>query len=149
MRAVVQRVKEASVSVDGELISQIGHGFMALVAVMDGDAPSDIEYIRKKLCALRVFEDENEKMNLAIGDVENGEMLIISQFTLAGDARKGNRPSFIESAAPEAGLEYYNKLCELVGETIPVKRGVFGAHMEVSLINDGPVTILLDSRKLF
>ncbi|MGI5899666.1 MAG: D-aminoacyl-tRNA deacylase [Christensenellales bacterium] len=148
MRAVVQRVLQASVSVEGELISQIGKGFMVLVAVMDGDTPADIGYIAKKLCALRVFEDEDGKMNRSITDV-GGRMLIISQFTLAGDARKGNRPGFTASAQPDIAQEYYDLLCDSVSKTVPVEKGIFAADMQVALINDGPVTILLDSGKLF
>ncbi len=148
MRAVVQRVLEASVSVDGELISQIDKGFMVLVAVMDGDSRADVEYMAKKLCALRVFEDENGKMNRAITDI-GGQMLVISQFTLAGDARKGNRPGFTASAHPDIAQEYYDLLCDEVSKAVPVKKGVFAADMQVSLVNDGPVTILLDSTKLF
>ena len=149
MRAVVQRVLQASVAINGQLHSKIGAGFLVLLCVMDGDGEADISYMIKKLTGLRVFEDGQGKMNLAIGDIK-GEMLIVSQFTLAGDARHGNRPSFIQSAPPQIGQDFYQRVCRGIAQAgIPVQTGVFAADMQVSLINDGPVTILLDSRKLF
>lgn len=148
MRAVVQRVKSASVSVDGEIINQIGKGFMVLLGIETGDSNKDLSYICDKVTGLRVFEDENDKMNLSVKDI-SGEILLISQFTLLGDARNGKRPSFIAAARPEEATGLYEKaLCEM-NKSVPTKGGVFGAHMEVELINDGPVTIMLESRRLF
>lgn len=148
MRAVVQKVENSSVSVDGELISEIDKGFMVLLAVKDSDTLEDLEYIKRKIARLRIFEDNDGKLNLSIKDV-GGEILLISQFTLYGDARKGNRPSFIESAKPDKAEEYYEIMIEeLEKEGIYVKAGKFQTHMKVSLINDGPVTILLDSERI-
>lgn len=149
MRAVVQRVTQASVTVVDQLFSQIGKGYLVLLCVMEGDGDADAAYMVKKLMGLRVFEDENGRMNRSITDV-GGEFLIVSQFTLAGDARHGNRPSFIQSAAPELGQALYERVCaQIAAQGIFVKTGVFAADMQVSLVNDGPVTILLDSGKLF
>ncbi|WP_243342993.1 D-aminoacyl-tRNA deacylase [Anaerococcus sp. AGMB09787] len=148
MRAVVQKVENSSVSVDGELISEIDKGFMVLLAVKDSDTLEDLEYIKRKIAKLRIFEDNDGKLNLSIKDV-GGEILLISQFTLYGDARKGNRPSFIESAKPDKAEEYYEIMIEeLEKEGISVKAGKFQTHMKVSLINDGPITILLDSERI-
>lgn len=148
MRAVVQKVENSSVSVDGELISEIDKGFMVLLAVKDSDTLEDLEYIKRKIAKLRIFEDNDGKLNLSIKDV-GGEILLISQFTLYGDARKGNRPSFIESAKPDKAEEYYEIMIEeLEKEGVSVKAGKFQTHMKVSLINDGPVTILLDSERI-
>ncbi|WP_459128886.1 D-aminoacyl-tRNA deacylase [Guggenheimella bovis] len=149
MRAVVQRVKYSKIEVDQELISEIGVGLMVLLGVSVDDTEEDAEYMIKKIPELRIFEDEEEKMNLTVKDVQ-GSIQIISQFTLYGDARKGRRPSFIEAARPELGLKLYELVCEKIealGHT--VKRGSFGADMQVSLLNDGPVTILLDSKRGF
>ena len=140
MRAVVQRVSEASVSIEGNVKGSIGRGFMVLLGVEDIDEQADLDYICEKLTGLRVFEDSEGKMNLSITDI-GGEILLISQFTLFGDARKGRRPSFIKAARPEKAIP--------MRETVPVQCGEFGADMQVSLINDGPVTILLDSRRTF
>lgn len=149
MRAVVQRVKAASVEAEEKIIAEIGKGFLVLVCVMEGDTPKDMDYIVQKLSKLRVFEDENGKMNLDIGKI-GGEMLVVSQFTLAGDARHGNRPGFSASAAPDYANEMYLKLCGALNDIgIPTQHGQFGADMQVKLCNDGPVTILLDSTKLF
>ncbi len=149
MRAVVQRVLDANLCVEGKEISRIGQGYVVLVAVMEGDTEKDIDYMAKKLCNLRIFEDADGKMNKNITDV-GGAMLIVSQFTLAGDARKGNRPSFITSAAPDLARTYYDTLCERVQAAgIPVQKGIFAADMKVNLTNDGPVTILLDSAREF
>lgn len=149
MRAVVQRVLDANLRVDGEEISRIGQGYVVLVAVMEGDTEKDIDYMTKKLCNLRIFEDDEGKMNKSIQDV-SGQMLIVSQFTLAGDARKGNRPSFISSAEPTLARNYYDTLCERVQAAgVPVQKGIFAADMKVNLTNDGPVTILLDSTRGF
>ena len=149
MRAVVQRVTQASVSVAGEVRGRIAQGFMVLIGVQDGDTQEDLRYIAEKVPNLRVFEDENGKMNRSLIDI-GGEILAVSQFTLLGDARGGRRPSFIAAARPETADPLYEELvADWRGRGIRVDTGVFGADMQVSLVNDGPVTILLDSRKLF
>jgi len=149
MRLVVQRVLESSVSIDGKIVGRSGRGYMVLCGVEEGDTEKDLEYCVKKTVGLRVFEDDAGKMNRSIIDV-GGEVLAISQFTLHGDARHGNRPSFITAARPETAVPLYNAYCEgLRKQGIHVETGEFGADMKVSLINDGPVTILLDSRKVF
>ena len=148
MRAVVQRVSEASVSIDGEVVSSIGRGFLVLLGVHTSDEKADADYIIKKITGLRVFEDSEGKMNLPLKSVD-GELLIVSQFTLYGDARHGNRPAFIEAALPDKAIPLYGYVVEKLGESFRVATGVFGADMKVSLINDGPVTILLDSKKNF
>ena len=149
MRAVVQRVTQASVSVAGEVRGRIAQGFMVLIGVQDGDTQEDLRYIAEKVPNLRVFEDENGKMNRSLMDI-GGEILAVSQFTLLGDARGGRRPSFIAAAWPETADPLYEELvADWRGRGIRVDTGVFGADMQVSLVNDGPVTILLDSRKLF
>ena len=149
MRAIIQKVTKASVVVEDDLISEIGNGYMILIAVKDTDNEDDLAYIKRKIANLRIFEDEEGKMNLSLKDT-GGEILLVSQFTLYGDARKGNRPSFTESAGLEKANDYYEKLRdELVNEGFIVKTGQFQAHMEVSLVNDGPVTIILDSERIF
>ena len=148
MRAVVQRVREASVSIGGEAVGSIGQGFLVLLGVHSSDERKDADYIIKKVSGLRVFEDGEGKMNLSLADA-NGELLIVSQFTLYGDARHGNRPAFIEAALPEKAIPLYEYVVEKLREVFRVETGRFGADMQVSLINDGPVTILLDSKKLF
>ena len=149
MRAIIQKVTKANVVVEGDLISEIGNGYMILIAVKDTDNEDDLAYIKRKIANLRIFEDEEGKMNLSLKDT-GGEILLVSQFTLYGDARKGNRPSFTESAGLEKANAYYEKLRdELVNEGFIVKTGQFQAHMEVSLVNDGPVTIILDSERIF
>jgi len=149
MRAVIQRVSEASVTVDGEQLGAIGQGYMVLLGVEREDTDQDLRYICDKIAGLRVFTDSEDKMNLSIQDV-GGEILMISQFTLCGDARHGRRPSFIEAARPEEANAYYEKAIEnLSARGIPVATGKFQAHMMVSLVNNGPVTIMLDSRKRF
>lgn len=148
MRAIIQKVTEASVVVDKEKVSEIGPGFMVLLGVKDTDDKEDLAYIKKKISKLRIFEDDDEKMNLSLKDV-GGEILVVSQFTLYGDARKGNRPSFTDSAKAEKAKEYYEILIdELREEGFNVKTGVFQTHMQVSLVNDGPVTIILDSERI-
>ncbi len=148
MRAVIQKVKKASVSVDNKLVSEIGYGFMILLGVKDTDKEEDIEYIKKKISKLRIFEDNEGKMNLSLKDV-GGEILMVSQFTLYGDARKGNRPSFSQSAKADKAEKYYEILInQLKEEGFEVKTGIFQTHMEVSLVNDGPVTIILDSERI-
>ena len=149
MRLVIQRVLESSVSIDGEVTGKIGPGYMVLCGVEVGDTNDDLQYCVKKTLGLRVFEDENGKMNRSIQDV-GGQILAISQFTLHGDARRGNRPSFITAARPELAVPMYDAYCKALREAgIHVETGVFQADMKVSLINDGPVTILIDSRRLF
>ncbi|EEI87119.1 D-tyrosyl-tRNA(Tyr) deacylase [Anaerococcus lactolyticus ATCC 51172] len=149
MRAIIQKVKRASVKVENELISEIGNGYLVLLAVKQTDDDDDLAYIKKKISNLRIFEDEDGKLNLSIKDT-GGEILLVSQFTLYGDARKGNRPSFTMSAGLEKANNYYERLSdELISEGFTVKTGKFQAHMEVSLINDGPVTIILDSERIF
>lgn len=148
MRAVVQRVSEASVSVEGTTVSKIGRGFMVLIGVEQGDVEDDARYIAEKLLHLRVFEDEDDKMNLSIMDV-GGEMLLVSQFTLLGDCRKGRRPSFVKAERPEEADKLYESVCEILSSSLPVKKGVFQTHMMVALVNDGPVTLLIDSKKRF
>jgi D-tyrosyl-tRNA(Tyr) deacylase len=146
MRVVIQKVSEASVSVEGETLGVIKKGFMLLVGVGQEDTDADVDYLSRKIANLRVFEDDQGKMNLALKDVE-GEILSISQFTLLANTKKGNRPSFIEAATPETGDLLYEKLNDsLRAEGFTVKTGRFGAHMQVQLINDGPVTILIDSK---
>lgn len=149
MRAIIQRVTKASVKVDNELISEIGNGYMILLAVKETDMDDDLAYIKKKISNLRIFEDEDGRMNLSLKDT-GGEILLISQFTLYGDARKGNRPSFTMSAGLEKANDYYERLRdELIDEGFTVKTGQFQSHMQVSLVNDGPVTIILDSERIF
>ena len=149
MRLVVQKVTRASVSVEGEMVSSIGDGFLVLVGVEEGDTDKDMQYCADKLCGLRIFEDADDKLNLSIQDV-GGSMLLVSQFTLAGDARHGNRPSFSGAARPEEAEPLCAQVkADLEAAGLRVETGRFRTHMEVSLVNDGPVTILLDSRKDF
>ncbi|MEQ2129126.1 D-aminoacyl-tRNA deacylase [Caldanaerobacter subterraneus] len=149
MRAVVQRVTRGEVRVDGEVVGAIGKGFVVLVGIAEDDTEEDIAYMADKLVNLRVFEDEEGKMNLSLLDV-GGEMLLVSQFTLMGDVRKGRRPSFTSAKRPEEALEYFNKLVEEVRKKgVKVETGKFQAMMKVLIENDGPVTILIDSKKLF
>lgn len=149
MRAVVQRVDKAKVTVDGKIVGEISRGLMVLVGVVEGDTEKDVQYLADKVIGLRIFEDEAEKMNLSVKDI-GGEMLSVSQFTLYGDCRKGKRPSFDKAAKPETAIVLYEKFNELCRQqNIKVETGVFGAHMLVELANNGPVTILLDSSKMF
>lgn len=144
MKLVVQRVKNAQVDVDGKTVGKIEKGFMVLLGVTHNDTKKEADYLIKKLCNLRVFEDENEKMNLGLKDV-NGQLLIISQFTLYADCTGGNRPSFINAARPEIAEPLYDYFCnECEKNGIHVEKGIFGADMKVSLLNDGPVTIVLE-----
>jgi D-tyrosyl-tRNA(Tyr) deacylase len=146
MRVLIQRVKRAKVVVDGNNVADTKQGLLLLVGVGKDDGAGDIENMAKKIANLRIFEDEYGKMNLNVKQV-NGEILSIPQFTLYADTRKGNRPGFDFSAEPNTAKEYWNKLNELLRQDdIIVKAGVFGAHMEVELVNDGPVTIWLDSK---
>lgn len=148
MRAVVQRVSQAFVRVDGKIVGQIEKGLMVLIGVHVDDTEKDLDYIYKKVTGLRIFEDENEQMNLGLEDV-NGQLLVVSQFTLYGDGRKGRRPSFIESARPEKAIPLYEGFLERAKkDNIKCESGIFGADMKVEIHNDGPVTILLDSSKI-
>ena len=149
MRAVVQRVTESSVTVDGQITGATDEGLVVLIGVEKGDTDKDAGYIADKVSGLRIFEDENEKMNLSVKDV-GGSILAISQFTLLGDVRKGKRPSFITAEDPEIANRLYQQVCESIrNEGIKVETGIFQAHMLVKINNNGPVTILLDSRKTF
>lgn len=149
MRAVVQRVKKSSVTVDEKITGKIGQGLMVLIGVEDGDSEKDAEYIADKVCGLRIFEDEQGKMNLSVEDI-GGEVLAVSQFTLLADARKGRRPSFTKAATPTEANDLYRKVIEKIeSRNINVEEGVFQAEMMVEIHNDGPVTILLDSNKMF
>lgn len=148
MKLVIQRVKEASVSVENKVIGKIGNGFMVLLGISNTDTEEIADKMVNKLVNLRIFEDENGKTNLSLKDV-NGELLIISQFTLYADCRKGNRPSFINAGKPDEANRLYEYVIAKCHEEIPIVRhGEFGAHMEVSLINHGPFTIVLDSLEI-
>ena len=149
MRAVIQRVASASVTVGGEVVGQIAKGFLVLLGVSESDTQDDVVYMAQKIVGLRVFEDSDGKMNLGLQDVA-GSMLVVSQFTLLGDCRKGRRPSFVAAARPEIAKRLYETfVAEVRGQGVPVETGRFQQHMDVALVNDGPVTLLLDSRKLF
>lgn len=144
MKLVVQRVKEAKVEVDEKMVGKINKGFLVLIGVTHEDKKEQADYLVKKLCNLRVFEDKNGKMNLGLKDIE-GELLIVSQFTLYADCSNGNRPSFTNAARPEKANELYEYFCkECEKNDIKVEKGIFGADMKVSLINDGPVTIIIE-----
>ena len=149
MRAVIQRVSRAQVSVGEETVGKIGHGILVLVGVSKTDTQADADYLATKITGLRIFEDENGKMNLSVAD-RGGEVLAVSQFTLHGDARKGRRPSFDEAAPPELAKQLYEYFVGRVQESgIRCQTGRFQAMMQVELVNDGPVTVLLDSKRLF
>jgi D-aminoacyl-tRNA deacylase len=149
MRAVIQRVSRAAVRVDGAVVGAVGRGLLVLLGVARGDGPDDAQALADKVAGLRIFEDPAGKMNLAVAEAGGG-VLVVSQFTLLGDARKGNRPGFSDAAPPEEANALYEAVCDqLRARGLPVATGVFRAHMEVELVNDGPVTILLDSRRLF
>lgn len=149
MRAIVQRVDHASVTVDGQVTGRAKRGLLVLFGVAAGDTEKDLQYLVDKVCGLRIFEDEQGKMNLSVKDI-GGELLVVSQFTLYGDCRKGKRPSFDKAAAPEIADAYYQQFVEKCRQQgLHVETGVFKAHMLVELVNNGPVTILLDSSKLF
>jgi D-tyrosyl-tRNA(Tyr) deacylase len=146
MRVIIQRVSEASVSIDSQVKAKIGYGLMILVGISTEDNHEDIDWLTQKIINLRVFNDENGKMNLSLLDVK-GEVLLISQFTLFASTKKGNRPSFIQSAKPEIAVPLYEQFIESLKATgIEIKTGRFGADMKVSLTNDGPVTIIIDSK---
>lgn len=149
MRLVIQRVNHAGVQVSRKEIASCGKGLLVLLGVTHDDSMEDVEYCASKTLGLRIFEDEDEKMNLSIQDI-HGEILVVSQFTLYGDIRKGRRPSFVNSAKPDKANELYEEYVKyLQKENILVSTGQFGADMKVELINDGPVTILVDSKKMF
>lgn len=141
------RVKRASVTVDGELISQIAQGLLVLVGICDEDNHEDIEWLTKKISNIRLFDDENGVMNLSLMDID-GELLAVSQFTLMASTKKGNRPSYIKAAKPDISIPLYESFCNEMEIALnkPIKRGVFGADMKVDLLNDGPVTIFIDSK---
>ena len=146
MKAVIQRVSKASVTVDNEIIGEIGKGFLILLGVAHEDTEEDLDYLVKKITGMRVFEDDDDKMNLALADV-GGSLLVVSQFTLLASTKKGNRPSFTGAGNPEMSERLYEQFiarCQSMG--YHVEHGKFGAHMEVALVNDGPVTILMDSK---
>ena len=147
MKAVIQRVKKASVTVKGVVISKIGFGLLVFLGVADGDSENELLWLAGKISRIRIFSDDAGAMNRSIQDT-GGEALVVSQFTLLADTRKGNRPSFVGAAAPAIAREIYEKFCLKLEQQIgrPVARGVFGAHMVIELLNDGPVTIYLDTR---
>ena len=148
MRAVIQRVTEASVTIEQSEVASIGAGFLVLLGVTQEDTEAQADLLAQKCSDLRVFEDEEGKMNRSLQDI-SGEMLVVSQFTLYGDCRKGNRPSFVAAARPETAIPLYERFIQEVKRRgIPVQTGVFGADMKVSLLNDGPVTILMDTDDL-
>lgn len=149
MRAVVQRVTQASVSVNNKIVGMINKGIVVLLGVGNNDTLEDVKYLADKIVNLRIFDDETGKMNLSLLDTK-GEALIISQFTLFGDCRKGRRPSYSDSAPPQLAQELYEKFIQAVKSyNVPVQTGIFAAHMLVTIHNDGPVTLLLDSKKVF
>lgn len=148
MIVILQRVKEASVTVGDECVANCDKGFLLLLGVAEGDEEKDAELLADKIAKLRVFEDENERMNLSVTDV-GGKILVVPNFTLLASYRKGNRPDFMNSAKPEEAKRLFERFCELMEQRVPgVTHGVFGAHMHVSLVNDGPLTIPMDSQVL-
>ncbi len=148
MKFVIQRVEKAAVHVDGQCVGNIGKGFLVLIGVSDTDTEAVADKMIRKMTGLRIFEDENGKTNLSLGDV-NGSLLLVSQFTLYANCRKGNRPSFIEAGSPELAEKLYEYIIAECKKSVPeVQTGFFGAEMKVSLVNDGPFTILLDSEKM-
>lgn len=146
MRVVVQRVKHASVTINGTVNGKINNGFLVLLGIQSTDSEQDVDYLVKKVTNLRIFSDGNDKMNLSLKDV-NGELLIVSQFTLYANCREGNRPSFVEAAKPDIAIPLYEYFVSECKKIIPVvETGIFGADMKVNLLNDGPVTIIMDSK---
>ena len=150
MRIIIQRVLDSSVTIDGKVHASIGKGMTILVGIEDSDTEEDIDWLCKKIVMMRIFDDENGVMNLSVRDVE-GEILAISQFTLYASTVKGNRPSYIKAAKPDVAIPLYEKFLLLLEEHLgkPVKKGIFGADMQVGLVNDGPVTIIVDSKLKF
>ena len=150
MRVLIQRVKNASVTIDGELFSSIGKGLLVFVGICEEDNSDDIEWLTKKISNIRLFDDENGVMNLSVGDID-GEVLVVSQFTLMASTKKGNRPSYIKAAKPQVAVPLYESFMKKVESELgkPVGKGIFGADMKVSLVNDGPVTIIIDSKLKF
>ncbi len=148
MRAVIQRVTRASVQVEHEIVSQIGRGLLVFLGVEATDSRDDIVWLGGKIARLRIFPDQNGAMNLSVREIA-GDLLIVSQFTLFASTRKGNRPSFIAAAAPEQANQLYQEFCNQLESEVakPVSRGVFGAHMQIDLVNDGPVTICIDTKR--
>lgn len=147
MRLVIQRVKEASVTIAGRQKSAIGQGMLILVGIEDADTQEDIDWLCRKVVQLRIFDDADGVMNLPITEVEGGEILVVSQFTLMASTKKGNRPSYIQASRPEFAVPMYEKFVSQLSQSLgkPVPTGVFGADMQVALVNDGPVTIIIDS----
>ncbi len=147
MRLLIQRVSSASIKVAGSMVSEIGNGLLVLAGIVEADNSEDIEWLVKKTCQMRIFTDSRGVMNLSIQDID-GEMIVVSQFTLHASTKKGNRPSYIRAARPETAIALYEQLVSEFTKTLgkPIETGVFGAHMEVTLVNDGPVTIILDSK---
>lgn len=146
MRVVVQRVKHASVTINGTVNGKINNGFLVLLGIQSTDSEQDVDYLVKKVTNLRIFSDENNKMNLSLKDV-NGGLLIVSQFTLYANCKEGNRPSFVEAAKPDVAIPLYEYFVSECKKIIPVvETGIFGADMKVDLLNDGPVTIIMDSK---
>jgi len=148
MRAVIQRTTGASVEVEGKVVGEIGRGLVVFLGIEEGDTTADLQYICDKVVGIRVFDDENEIPNLSVQDI-GGSILLISQFTLCADARKGKRPSYIKAARPEQAIPLYEAAIAKISESVSVQCGVFQANMQVRLVNDGPHTVLLDSKKLF
>jgi D-aminoacyl-tRNA deacylase len=147
MRVVIQKVLEASVTIDGKVVSQINTGLLVLVGIEDADTDEDIEWLSKKIVQLRIFLDDDGVMNRSVLD-EGGDIIVVSQFTLHAMTKKGNRPSYIKASKPDFAFPMYEKFCETLSSDLgkPVGRGVFGAHMDVALVNNGPVTIWIDSK---
>ena len=145
MRAVVQRVERASVTIEGKVSSKIGRGFLILLGINENDTQKDAEYLATKCCGMRIFEDSEGKMNLSVKEI-GGSFLVVSNFTLYGDCKKGNRPSFVQAARPEKAEELYKKFISCIQESdIACETGTFGANMKVELVNDGPITIIVES----
>jgi len=147
MRAVIQRVSEANCKIDAKITGQIGNGFLVLLGIEDADAAEDVQWLAQKIAGLRVFNDEQGLMNKALGDV-NGNILLISQFTLFAQTKKGNRPSFLRAAKPDKAIPLYNQMIQTLKQLTgnDIATGVFGADMKISLVNDGPVTIIIDTK---
>ncbi len=148
MRTIIQRVSSASVTIDGTIYSSIGIGLVILLGIKSGDGEGEVKYLAEKCINLRIFEDQDEKMNLSVKDI-NGSILIVSQFTLYGDTRKGNRPSFVEAAPPQIAEPLYEKFVSVLQDSLgkeKIATGVFRAMMEVALVNDGPVTVIVESK---